>query len=210
MAYISVIHSVRKGREIMLTKSSGNSPAAARIKSGVLVNQMDHRSPWQSSNLNAHNNKLQITCHIFIVLSLNGTLWWRTEEKKNWQNSESCLKIGVKPFLFIFFCYWLSSVVIIINHESLINLYHLWLLLTPGICSIAVKLIKVKVSGGLWRRQWSEFIDDLTVFAQSFHHIHFFSTAVTLCRNQILVSILQRKHSWNHRLASKKDCIIFI
>lgn len=190
MAYISVIHSVRKGREIMLTKSSGNSPAAARIKSGVLVNQIDHRSPWQSSNLNAHNNKLQITCHIFIVLSLNGTLWWRTEEKKKLTKLWELLKNRS------FFCYWLSSVVIIINRESLINLYHLWLLLTPGICSIAVKLIKVKVSGGLWRRQWSKFIDDLTVFAQSFHHIHFFSTAVTLCRNQILVSILQRKHSW--------------
>lgn len=81
------------------------------------------------------------------------------------------------------------------NLEPLINLHHVWLLLTPDIRFITVKLIMV--SGVLGRSELSvfEFIDDLTAFAQSFHHILFFPTDVTLCRNQILVSLLQHKYS---------------
>lgn len=64
-------------------------PTAARTVSYVLVNQGAHRSPWQLSVLNAHNNKLsfwQITDHVFIFLSIiYFTLQWVIEgvgEKK--------------------------------------------------------------------------------------------------------------------------------
>lgn len=79
-------------------------------------------------------------------------------------------------FFSFFYCYWqkhviLSSAVSPINHVHLINLFHLWLLLTPGISSISIKIVNVKVLGGFQKCLYSSMV--ITVFEESFHHIPF-------------------------------------
>lgn len=138
-------------------------------------------------------------------------------DRKNWKSwrclEKSCLVInnGDECELTPSFCHWHWCSPLSFVGCTLTN--QLWAtnqslspsLLTPHL--LHCKIINFK-SQAVCNPDMNETVG-FTVFAQSFHHIHLF-TDVSVCRNQILVSLLQLKHSCNHWLPCEMGSTVIL